>query len=132
MKIIRHYPFQSRYAGLRKTQIIRNSARHWLMKAKDCKYSRLDLKKRKNQLNFFQKLLLIFRDSNDILKKGKHLLQSGCLRDFDEMSLWTLPIPYADRIGSFYFFLFLLSRKARNATIKLLRMKIIGEFRLSL
>lgn len=35
------------------------------------------------------------------------------------MSIRTPPIPFADRIGIFYFFLFLLSRKARNATIKL-------------
>ena len=35
------------------------------------------------------------------------------------MSLRTPPILLADRIGFFYFFLFLLSRKARNAIIKL-------------
>ena len=35
------------------------------------------------------------------------------------MSLRTLPILLADRIGIFYFRLFLLSRKASNATIKL-------------
>ncbi len=35
------------------------------------------------------------------------------------MSLRTSPIPLADRIGIFYFFLFLLSRKARNVTTEL-------------
>ena len=36
-----------------------------------------------------------------------------------KVSLWTPPIPFADRIGIFYFFLFLLSRKARNVTTEL-------------
>ena len=39
--------------------------------------------------------------------------------DSAKMSLRTPPILLADRIGFFYFFLFLLSRKARNAIIKL-------------
>ena len=52
------------------------------------------------------------------INKKEHPLQSGCSR-LKLMSLRTPPHLWIRQVRHFYFFLFLLSRKARNATIKL-------------